>query len=139
VPVTHSSNRLVISRATPASRSPKPSASAASVTLSRGPDSYRISVARTVATSAIAVARAPALGGRKPRNRNRSVGSPASVSAATAAHGPGTVTTACPAARASRTSLKPGSEISGVPASDTSATTSRPIRATRPGRTCSAL
>ena len=38
-----------------------------------------------------------------------------------AAQGPGMVTTAWPAARASRTSLKPGSEISGVPASETSA------------------
>ena len=52
------------------------------------------SVARMAATSAIASARALALAGRKPRNRKRSVGRPASVSAAIAAQGPGTVCTA---------------------------------------------
>jgi hypothetical protein len=62
-------------------------------------------VARTAATSAIASARACCFEGRKPRKKKRSVGSAASVSAAIAAHGPGIVTTAWPAARASRTSL----------------------------------
>ena len=66
----------------------------------------------------------PSFGGRKPSKKNRSVGRPATVSAASAAEAPGTAVTACPASRAARTSLKPGSEISGVPASDTSATAS---------------
>jgi hypothetical protein len=50
------------------------------------------------------------------------VGSPDTDSAATAALGPGTGTTASPSARASRTSRYPGSEMPGVPASDTRAT-----------------
>ena len=61
-------------------------------------------------------------GGRNPSNMNRSVGKPATVSAASTAEAPGSAVTAWPAARAARASLKPGSEISGVPASETSAT-----------------
>ena len=66
-------------------------------------------------------ARWPSLAGRKPSKKNRSVGSPAMLSAASAAAAPGTVTTTYPASRAARTSLKPGSDSSGVPASDTRA------------------
>ena len=72
-------------------------------------------------------------------NRKRSVGSPDSVSAAIAALGPGRVVILRPAARASRTSLYPGSEISGVPASESKATDSWPIRSTSRCRTFSAL
>ena len=52
-----------------------------------------------MANSAIAAARAPAFAGRNPANMKRSVGKPASVSAATSAQGPGTETTGMPAAR----------------------------------------
>ena len=64
------------------------------------------------------------LAGRKPSNTNRSDGKPATLSAAIAAHGPGTGDTRTPAARAARTRRKPGSLTSGVPASDTSASES---------------
>jgi hypothetical protein len=50
------------------------------------------------------------------------VGKPAAHKAAIAAHGPGTGTTAMPAACAAFTSRQPGSLINGVPASLTSAT-----------------
>ena len=86
------------------------------------------------------VRRAPAFDGRKPSKKNRSVGSPATVSAISAAEAPGAAVTASPAAVASRTSLKPGSEISGVPASETSATASpAAIRCRIFGRAVSAL
>ena len=55
------------------------------------------------------------------------MGRPDTESAATAALGPGTGTTGRPSARASRTRRKPGSEIPGVPASETRAT-ERPAR-----------
>jgi hypothetical protein len=48
--------------------------------------------------------RAPALAGRKPSNTKRSLGSPATESAAIAAQAPGTGLTATPAARAAATS-----------------------------------
>ena len=60
--------------------------------------------------------------GKNPSNKKRSVGSPQTVSAASTAEGPGSAVTTWPAARAARTSLKPGSDTSGVPASETSAT-----------------
>ena len=47
----------------------------------------------------------PEPSGGKPKKAKRSVGSPARVSAAITALGPGIVVTAIPAARASRTSL----------------------------------
>ena len=72
-------------------------------------------------------------------NRKRSVGRPDRVSAAMAALGPGRVVTARPAARASRTSLYPGSEMSGVPASDSSATDSAAIRSISRARSVSLL
>ena len=78
-------------------------------------------VADTAALFAMRVRRAPSFGGRKPSKKNRSVGRPATASAASAADGPGTAFTGNPASQAARTSLKPGSEISGVPASETSA------------------
>jgi len=67
------------------------------------------------------VRREASLAGKKPSKKNRSVGSAATESAVRTDDAPGTATTAWPAAQTSRTSLKPGSEIRGVPASDTSA------------------
>jgi 16S rRNA (cytidine1402-2'-O)-methyltransferase len=61
--------------------------------------------AAEVAASAIALARAPGLAGRKPIKAKRSVGSPARVSAEITALGPGMVTIFTPATRASRTNL----------------------------------
>ena len=58
----------------------------------------------------------------------RSVGSPATTSAASTAEAPGIEVTAILFATASVTSLKPGSETSGVPASDTSAKAAPPAR-----------
>lgn len=55
---------------------------------------------------------------------NRSDGNPAADSAAISAQEPGTGTTRIPSACAWRTRWKPGSEISGVPASEISATSS---------------
>ena len=66
--------------------------------------------------------RRPGLIGRKPSKVNRSAGIPAADSAVATAEAPGIGTTGTPAARASRTSRKPGSEIPGVPASVTRAT-----------------
>jgi len=61
------------------------------------------------------------LRGRKPANDQRSLGSPEATSAVVTALGPGSTSTSIPPAMHSRTSAKPGSEINGVPASDTSA------------------
>src|SRR5579884_1927353 len=63
------------------------------------------------------------LRGRNPTKRQRSTGSALATSAATAAEGPGRTSTARPAATQAWTSTNPGSDTSGVPASDTSATT----------------
>ena len=52
--------------------------------------------------------RAPSFGGRKPSKKKRSVGRPATASAASAADGPGAASMAWPASQAARTSLKPG-------------------------------
>jgi hypothetical protein len=68
--------------------------------------------------------RAAAFTGRKPSNTKRSLGRPATLNAAIAAHAPGTGDTRTPAARAALTRRKPGSLTSGVPASDTSASES---------------
>ena len=69
------------------------------------------------------MALSPARDGRKPSNANRSVASPAMLSAAVIAEAPGTARTSMPAAAAARTRPKPGSDSSGVPASLTSAMT----------------
>ncbi len=58
---------------------------------------------------------------RKPANRNRSDGRPDKASPVSTAEAPGTAWTAMPSSIAARTSLKPGSETSGVPASLTRA------------------
>ena len=61
---------------------------------------------------------------------------PLSVSAMMTADAPGRLVTAIPASLAAFTKRYPGSEISGVPASDTSATGSDAISASRPSRAC---
>jgi len=59
--------------------------------------------------------------GKKPSKTKRSVGRPATDSAAVSALAPGMGLTAMPAACAARVRRKPGSLISGVPASEISA------------------
>src|SRR5690606_15929262 len=81
-----------------------------------------------------------AFAGRKPSNTKRSLGRPATLSAAMKAQGPGTGLTFTPAARAARTRRKPGSLTSGVPASDTRASESpASSRATRRSAWASSL
>src|SRR5207244_2855995 len=60
--------------------------------------------------------------GRNPSKQKRSLGSPLTTRAATSAEGPGTASTRAPAAAAAATSLAPGSDMAGVPASVTTAT-----------------
>lgn len=66
--------------------------------------------------------RAAVFAGRKPTNKNESLGSPDALNAEANAHAPGTGTTFTPHARHARTILKPGSLMHGVPASLTRAT-----------------
>ena len=82
---------------------------------------------KTTATSerssrANAARRAALFAGRKPSNRNRFAAIGEAASAAVIALGPGMGVAAMPRRQASRTSSKPGSEMRGVPASETKAT-----------------
>lgn len=61
---------------------------------------------------------APDFGGRKPRKRKSSAGSPEATSAASAAEAPGSGMTRCPAAIAALMMRLPGSLMAGVPASN---------------------
>src|ERR1041385_7535365 len=63
----------------------------------------------------------PFFTGRKPSKANRGDGSPLTMRAGSRADAPGTVFTGIPASSAEETTLKAGSEIPGVPASETSA------------------
>ncbi len=63
---------------------------------------------------------AVSFGGRNPPKKNWSEGKPLATSADRSADGPGTGNTLNPSATAVRTSLKPGSATSGVPASEIS-------------------
>src|SRR3989338_1363977 len=63
--------------------------------------------------------------GKNPQNMNLLVGKPDADSAAAAANGPGIGTTLNPAFLAALTTLKPGSDSRGVPASQSSATSLR--------------
>src|SRR3989344_7215546 len=64
----------------------------------------------------------PGFKGGKPKNVNLSVGKPLETKADITPVGPGIETTSIPWALHSLTSLNPGSETVGVPASDTKAT-----------------
>src|SRR5262245_16698566 len=119
---TISSNRLVSSRATTMSASPKTSPIASRAATIRCGDSYTTIVVSSSRSAFGRFRRLPGFTGRNPSKTKRSAGTPAAESAAATADGPGTGTTSMPAARASRTSRKPGSEMPGVPASVTRAT-----------------
>ena len=72
----------------------------------------------TASRSASAALLFGAVDGRNPAKKKRSVGSPESVSAATAADGPGAETSRRPPSATARARSNPGSEIIGVPASE---------------------
>src|SRR3990167_5464949 len=65
--------------------------------------------------------RLPSFLGKYPTKRNLSQGRPERVKAAIAADGPGIDSSLIPARTASRTRWNPGSDINGVPASETKA------------------
>ncbi len=126
---------MVSSRQTATGRSGSVSASTASDEATRRGDSNATSVSGEENAS-ISSER---LRGRNPAKRHRCAGNALATSAASAADGPGSTSTASPAATHARTSTKPGSDTSGIPASDTSATTAPSrIRATSStARSCS--
>ena len=64
----------------------------------------------------------PFFWGKKPSKQNLSHGKPLCTTAGMRAVAPGSVTTSIPSSTQRRTSKKPGSEMPGVPASDTNAT-----------------
>ena len=76
----------------------------------------------SAASSANRRSRTPAPRGGKPSKQNRSLGSPATASAAVTADGPGSTVTAMPASAAAPTSRYPGSLTPGIPASAISRT-----------------
>ena len=69
----------------------------------------------------------PFFWGRKPSKQNFSLGSPELTRAGTNAVAPGRHSTSTPCRTHSLTSIKPGSEMAGVPASETSAMFSPPL------------
>ena len=77
---------------------------------------------------------APALRGRKPSKKKRSMGSPEATRAQTTADGPGITSTGRPASSATSTRRWPGSLTPGMPASETKAMCAPPaIRSSMPG------
>ena len=63
----------------------------------------------------------PFFWGRKPSKQNFSLGNPEATNAGTKAVAPGRHSTSTPWRTHSRTNMNPGSDIAGVPASDTNA------------------
>ena len=59
--------------------------------------------------------------GKKPKNENSCASIPEAIIAVIKAHGPGIGITSIPSSKAILTISSPGSDITGVPASDTSA------------------
>ena len=109
---------LVTSRTTATARSgPHTARRSASVAPTRCGDSNSTTVTSEVAIDARRSVRAATLAGRNPSKRKRAVGRPDSTSAASAALGPGTTSTAQPASMHARTRSSPGSAIPGIPAS----------------------
>ena len=89
----------------PPARSPSTAARSASVSATRDGASKNTSVAGTLRELGERVRRAALLGGRKPANRNVSVGSPATRARSAPPKRPGSASTRWPASIASRTSL----------------------------------
>ena len=85
-------------------------------------DSMITRVAGILAMVARTLRRAADFGGRKPKKKNRSVGIPEITRALSTEDAPGRGVMAIPSAKQAHTSLYPGSDTRGVPASDTNAT-----------------
>ena len=122
VPRTTSSCSLVSSRHTPTCRSGHRSATAVRVARIRRGDSNATTVASARSALSTAVNSFFLTRGRNPTNTKRSVGSPDATSAVETAEGPGSTVNSRPSAAQARTSLYPGSDNPGMPASVTSAT-----------------
>lgn len=126
VPQWNVSNFFDISLATHASlSSPNASASWRNVRGNLTGLSYMMTLRVSCASCPRRVAR-PFFSGRKPSNTNLSQGSPLPTRAGTNAVAPGSTVTSIPAFLHSLTSINPGSEIPGVPASEIRAMFSPP-------------
>src|SRR6516225_1474952 len=79
-------------------RGPSSAARSASVVAMRAPVSNKMSVAGMRLSSLMRARRAPSFAGKNPSNKNRAVGRPLSVRAASTAEAPGNVVTRAPAA-----------------------------------------
>ena len=130
-PKINSSWVLVISLATQTSRGPRQPAARLKVSRSRSLRSKKTRVAGRAAYGASALRMSPGFRGKKPRKTYGWGGKPLADTAVTSAQGPGTQETITPAARQARTSPKPGSESTGMPASDTRAMVWPSCRAAR--------
>ena len=121
VPRSTCSFILVNSLATDDWRSPKVFKRSDNVRSSLSGDSSSRNVTESVTRVANVRRRAVPLLGKKPAKKNLSGASPADTSAVIGAEGPGNAMTDTLAFIASSTSLYPGSDIRGVPESDTKA------------------
>ncbi len=81
-----------------------------------------MSVLSTSAMRAAVFLRSDAVSGRNPTMRKDDVSMPLSTSALTQAHAPEITVYSSPSSMSALTSILPGSDMSGMPASDTSAT-----------------
>src|SRR5512141_1757633 len=124
-----SSWSFVSSRPRTTGRSPQAFARASRESAIRKGDSKSTVVPFREACAVYQRSRSPRRGGGKPRNVNGTAGKPEIERIARTADGPGMASTRCPAWAAAATSSSPGSETSGVPASETRASVSpRPSR-----------
>ena len=120
-PLTNCSWTFVSSRPTTTKQSPRDWRRSWSVCRIRCGASKNTTVRPADRTSDSHFSRSDDLIGGNPRNVNVSVGRPDPARAASAALGPGMGSTRMPASMALRISCRPGSEIVGVPASETRA------------------
>lgn len=118
---TNSSCSLVSSRPTIIGLSPNLSRIRPSVVRIRCGASKKTTVRLVIRCSAIQLTRSFDLRGGNPRNRNSLALTPAAARIVVTALGPGIATTMCPSSRAILTRCRPGSDTSGVPASETRA------------------
>ena len=119
MPRWYVSNFLLISLTTQASRSGSSHSHIwLSVLAMRCGDSYKTTVRFSCANACMRVWR-PFLWGKNPSKTNLSQGNPDATNAGTKAVGPGKHSTSIPACTQARTNKNPGSEMPGVPASET--------------------
>ncbi len=122
VPRKISSYTLVISRQTAIRRSPSTCIISLSARISLCGASYITNVAGWVDISTRRFCLSACFRGKKPINKKLSVGRPLAATALVTADAPGIGTTRKPFSVAATTSSYPGSEIPGIPASETTAT-----------------